>query len=333
MLNQNVTTTPTLISGGSDESNWDFAAVSSYLIDSTQQGVLILDGDVDDDCDDDCDIVQHDQIVDGNDKSENELSYPDSIPTEIGSLQGSQHNDAHGTYYSKLKWIWILGISTMVVGIPTITTGILFFNRQQLLQRNLDLEREIEHVRKEIVAAQNQNAMVVSTTRRQNPRLIYDQHDNDEESKQDESKNSDTKFKLIDNCWFKAELELRQCANEAKDSFSETAEMVYDYFAGSSSSSSSDNKNNNNNAPAHGEMNDDKQSDTSSSGSNTNVDYCALASDASEAVTTAAAQVIDTLWSIWSDVWEDPVVQDAVEQTRDTIRDALPDQQIYFKHN
>jgi hypothetical protein len=291
MLNQNIITTPTLISGGSDESNWDFAAVTSYLIDSTQQGVLIVDGEIDD-------SAQDDEDNDETGNSENDLSYPDSLATEIGSLQ-----DSHARYF-KLRWIWILMISVMV-GIPTISSGFLFHHRQQLLQRNVELEREIKHM-KEIAA----NA-IVSTRLYPRERSIHNKDS-------DESNNSDSKFKLIDNCWFKAELELRECANEAKESFSETAEKFYDYFAGTSSSDGS----NNSNGAVDG-------TDSSSS----NVNYCALATDASETVAMAAVQVMNSLWSMWSEGWEAPVLQDAVEQTRDTIRDALPDQQIYSKHS
>lgn len=294
MLNQNNTTAPILISGGSDDSNWDFAAVTSYLVDSTQQGVLIVDGDNDD-------SVQDNESNGGNGNSENDLSYPDSIPTEIGSLQ-----DSH-VQSSKLRWIRMLVISALF-SVPTIASAFLVYDRQQLLQRNMELEREIMHM-KEIAA----NAIVVS---HQGTSARQGLFPGDDEQGQ-ESSNSDWKFKLIDNCWFKAELELRECANEAKDTLSDTAEKFYDYFAGSANSNANVDD-------------DDVEHD------NSNGNYCALAAftnDASETVVTAASKVMDSVWSMWSEGWGTPVLLDAIEQTRDAIRDALPDQLVYPKQD
>jgi hypothetical protein len=292
MLNENTTTAPILISGGSDDSNWDFDAVTSYLNESTQHGVLIVDGDIDD-------SVRDNESIDRNGDSDNDLSYPDSLPTEIGSLQ-----DSHAQY-SKLRLIRIFVISVMF-SVPTIASAFLVHDRQLLQQRNLELEREIAHM-KEIAA----NAIVVSHQGTSRQGLFHG-----DDGQGDESSDMDWKFKLIDNCWFKAELELRECANEAKDSFSDTAEKVYDYFVGSA----------NGNANA----NDDDKPD------NSHGNYCALAAlttDASETVVTAASKVIDSVWSMWSEGWGAPVLLDAMEQTRDAIRDALPDQLVYSKQD
>jgi hypothetical protein len=300
---------------------WDFAPVTSYLLESTdaQQGILIVEHGQGDDglrtdrCDPDDD---HDESIlvesDSNTKDDESLSYPESIPTEIGSLD---EVDMHRSQNDARRKIWMFLMSLMV-GIPSLTSGFLLYGRQQLLQRNHDLETEISNHRTLVAELQSLSNQLVACNAERNHRASENGVSLWRENYS--TTNNEWKFKLLDNCWFKAELELRECASDAKDSLTETAEKFASYFTTSYfTGENSDEQHADDDDPAAARDDDDHDA----SQANTN--------DMLTEISEALMESFQSLWTMTAaSVLDHAVVQTVVEQTRDAVQEASLDKYL-----
>ena len=261
MLNKPTMNSPFIVSDGEEDNNsetWDFAPVTSYLLDSTEDaspenldsGVLIVDGQ-----------SNNDDADDGAD----DLSYPDSLPTEIGSL--------HDEEKQKKRHLFLVALFLLAL-IPSIACCNLLYDRQNLMQRNHELEQQI-------VTMQEAAAKAIQETV-----FKADWLDQDDPS---------NKVLLADNCWFKAELELGECTNDAKDSLTDTAEQIQNYFAG--------------------------EDGIFQAGFS-----AAFFTEASNTVATAAVTVMDTMMSL-NKMLDESILQ-VMEETRDAVQEASLDKHL-----
>lgn len=315
-IRSTATTSTPWTSADSDDRTWDFAPVTSYLLESTdtQQGILIVEhGQRDDalstdryDRDDD-----HDESIlvenDGSAKDDESLSYPESIPTEVGSL------DEGGMYRSQndmRRKIWMFLMSLMV-GIPSLTSAFLLYGRQHLLQRNHELEIEILNHRTLVAEVQSLSNQLLACNAERSHRSCEDGVSLWREN--DSTPNNEWKFKLWDNCWFKAELELRECANDAKDSLTETAEKFASYFTTSYFTGESSDE-------QHDDDNDDDDGHDASQ---------AKTIDMLTEISEAVKESFQSLWTMTAaTVLDHTVVQTVVDQTRDAVQEASLDKYL-----
>ena len=112
------------------------------------------------------------------------------------------------------------------------------------------------------------------------------------------------KIPLVDNCWFKAELELGECMKDAKESFedwtTDATRSFKEYFSSGGSSSSF-------------------RRTTTTAGAKEASSWSMFA-DATNVASVAASSVMDSMVILGKKL--DDTVLEAVEQSRDAIQDA-----------
>eukprot|EP00545_Synedropsis_sp_CCMP1620_P001269 CAMPEP_0119018832 /NCGR_PEP_ID=MMETSP1176-20130426/20332_1 /TAXON_ID=265551 /ORGANISM="Synedropsis recta cf, Strain CCMP1620" /LENGTH=298 /DNA_ID=CAMNT_0006972915 /DNA_START=177 /DNA_END=1073 /DNA_ORIENTATION=+ len=280
----------------SKSENWDFAipsdddAMDSYLMADTTiltphpgiGGILIVGGDSTE--------IHHD---DGGDFS---LPGTESLPTDVGSLNDTSQiqEKARGRNSWAGNRRMMLAVIVLLFALLTTTsyyTLRLWRDHQGLLQRNELLQTQVGELEHQVVNLSQD----IEATKKKHAEAWSAKTSSDWE---DEDFIAANKVLLADNCWFKAELEVGSCLNEATDSISEfsaDATKVFQNFFGNSYGD--------NDATELFQANAWK-----------------AASDATNVVATAAVTVMDSMVSLGKVV--DESVFYAIEQTRDAIEDA-----------
>lgn len=290
----------------SKSENWDFAAPSddmldSYLLADTTSnlsntpllgagGILIVGGDA-------TEIHSDDDVGD-------DLSLPgtESLPTDVGSLadthdqEESQLRGLFSTNAKRMRWAMALIIMLLFAFLSTSCYALTVWQgRQELATSNElleakvgELESQVGNLFEEVKAAKEKQHIDAFK-----PKQFFELGSEDP--------GGEKKVLLADNCWFKAELELGDCLNDATDSLAElssdaTKAFQKLFFNGGDDDDGHD-------AAALFQANAWK-----------------AASEATNVVASAAVTVIDSMVS-FGKVMDDSVLF-AIEQTRDAVEDA-----------
>jgi len=152
------------------------------------------------------------------------LSYPDSIPTEIMSLDGERYQNIGGDNFSRKSKNTIyttdgdnhqstsgrkrlLQIASIIILSLVTFNGYLVWHHRELQQRHEKLETQIDDLLNEVKEMKL-------------PKLVEDEIIN----------NDAPKFALFNNCWFKAEIEIGDCLNDIKECWTDIASHTYQTF-------------------------------------------------------------------------------------------------------
>jgi hypothetical protein len=285
----------------SKSENWDFAGaedldpiMDSYLLADTSQhtptqtpgvdGILIVGGDS-------TEIHSEDLSLPGT----------ESLPTDVGSLNDTDHYDSvvlrpnHVRANKRIKWA-MATIAFLVVSLVTTIGSCVWLwrDRQGLDQHNQGLQLQVRELETQL-ASLHQDIKAAKQQQRRQREAWNTRSDSDWENEDFIAAN---KVLLADNCWFKAELELGDCLNEATDKFTEfsadATKTFQKYF-----------------------WNENENEDTAAV---FQASAWKAASEATNAVAAAAVNVMDSMISMGK-VLDDSVLY-AIEQTRDAVEDA-----------
>jgi outer membrane murein-binding lipoprotein Lpp len=286
----------------SKSENWDFAGaedldpiMDSYLLADTSHtqtpppgvggGILIVGGDS-------TEIHSEDLSLPGT----------ESLPTDVGSLNDTAQFDSeflgpkNVRANKRIKWA-MATIGLLIVTLVSTIGGCvcLWRDRHGLDQHNQGLQLQVRELEAQLESLHQDMKAAKQQQERRQREAWNTRTDSDWE---DEDFLAANKVLLADNCWFKAELELGDCLNEATDKFSEfsadATKTFQKYFW---------NENDNEDAAAVFQASAWK-----------------AASEATNAVASAAVNVMESMVSMGK-VLDDSVLY-AIEQTRDAVEDA-----------
>jgi hypothetical protein len=205
--------------------NWEFQAgphdaVDSYLLEPQPRHTNDLEDDEENDS-------REGLLIIDSHASSRQLSFPETIPSDVGSIQPIEFVPETNTLRTWNKK-QVLRLLMVLLACTTAVCAVLAWSRCSLMKRNQLLEAQVQMLQAQLILAKKPSNKKQFTPQKEDGETFYKVRAEFDWENEDFLSSSKS-YTVADNCWFKAKIEVGDCLENAKDCWKDYSSKAYTF--------------------------------------------------------------------------------------------------------